>query len=76
MRVGNTEIWLDGSGKQQRDDPRPQWIGIWVDDVDQVYERVSEKGVECEPPLTREFGVQMLNVDDGMGYLWGFIKRV
>lgn len=75
MRVGKTELWLDGSGKRQDSDPRPHWIGIWVDDVDVVHARLKERGVDCEPPVDREFGVRMLTVDDGMGYLWGFIKR-
>ncbi len=75
MRVGNTEIWLDGSGRQIRADTRPVWQGIWVDDVDEVYQRIKANGVVCDAPVTREFGVRMLNVDDGMGYLWGFIKR-
>ena len=76
MRVGSTEIWIDGSGRLKKDDDRPIWIGIWVEDVDAIYEKVCSKGVECEAPMTRDFGVRMLNVEDGMGYLWGFIKRV
>ena len=76
MRVGNTELWIDGSGKRQDTDERPHWIGIWVDDVDAVHDRVKAAGVDCEPPVNREFGVRMLTVADGMGYLWGFIKRI
>ena len=76
MKVGNTEIWLDGSGRRETGDERPNWIGIWVDDVDTVYLRVQQCGVSCEEPKDREFGVRMLNVDDGMGHLWGFIKRI
>ena len=78
MRVGNTEIWMDGGGRRafQSGEDRPQWIGIWVDDVDAMYELVKAAGVEAEPPVTREFGVQMLSVPDPFGYLWGFIRRV
>ena len=76
MRIGSTELWLDGSGRRKDEDERPNWIGVWVDDVDVVYERIVDAGVECDPPVTREFGVRMLNVPDGMGYLWGFIRRV
>ncbi len=76
MRVGTTELWIDGSGRRQDTDERPHWIGIWVDDVDAVYDRVTAAGVDCEPPVNREFGVRMLTVADGMGYLWGFIKRI
>ncbi len=76
MKVGDTEVWIDGSGRLQSTDNRPSWIGIWVDDVDAIYETLQSRGVECDAPITREFGVRMLTVDDGMGYLWGFIKRV
>ena len=76
MKVGNTEIWIDGGGRQEKLDDRPSWIGIWVDDVDVVYERIKANGVNCDAPVTREFGVRMLQVDDTMGYLWGFMKRV
>lgn len=75
MRVGNTELWLDGSGRRKDSDQRPTWIGIWVADVDTVYQQVQAAGVECEPPVDRDFGVRMLTVADGMGYLWGFIRR-
>ena len=76
MKVGDTEIWLDGSGSLQMTDDRPIWIGVWVDDVDAIYKKVRNKGIECEEPVTREFGVRMFNIDDGMGHLWGFIRRV
>lgn len=76
MRVGNTELWLDGSGRLKKADDRPIWIGVWVDNVDAIYHQVQAKGLVCEPPVTREFGVRMLNIEDGMGHLWGFIKRV
>lgn len=76
MRVGNTEIWLDGSGRRQDTDERPAWIGIWVNDVDAVYRKVQDAGVDCEAPVDRDFGVRMLNVQDDMGYLWGFVRRI
>ncbi|MEM8767927.1 MAG: VOC family protein [Pseudomonadota bacterium] len=75
MRVGSTELWLVGGGRKQSEDDRPNWIGVWVDDVDAIYEQVRSAGVECEAPIDREFGVRMLTVPDGMGHLWGFIRR-
>ncbi len=76
MRVGNTELWLDGGGRRDDRDGRPVWIGVWTDDVDAMHACVQAARVECEPPVTREFGVRMLQVPDGMGYLWGFMRRV
>lgn len=48
MRVGATELWLDGGGRRQDTDDRPIWIGIWVDDVDEVYQHVQQSGVACD----------------------------
>ena len=76
MRVGNTALWLDGSGRRKEADERPAWIGVWVDDVDAIHARVREAGIECDVPVDRDFGVRMLNVPDDMGYLWGFICRI
>ncbi|MEM7003565.1 MAG: VOC family protein [Pseudomonadota bacterium] len=76
MRIGNTELWLDGSGRRQDADKRPVWIGIWVEDVDGMYNTVQNRGIECDAPVTREFGVQMLTVADPFGFRWGFMKRV
>ena len=75
MRVGDTELWLDGSGRRQDDGPRPHWLGVWVDDVDAMHARVLAAGVACADPVDREFGLRMLQVEDGMGHLWGFMKR-
>ncbi len=76
MRIGTTELWLDGSGKRADTDPRPHWLGVWVDDVDAVCARVRAAGVSCDDPVDRDFGVRMLNVADPFGYLWGFIRRL
>lgn len=79
MQAGEAEVWLDGGGRQlfpKPGDDRPQWLGLWVSDVDTVYADLKEKGVAMDPPVTRDFGVRMLNVPDPFGYLWGFICRV
>jgi uncharacterized glyoxalase superfamily protein PhnB len=74
MRVGSTELWLDGGGRKASD--QDTWIGVWVDDVDAVYLQVKAAGVACDEPVDRDFGVRMLNVPDGMGHLWGFMRRI
>jgi uncharacterized glyoxalase superfamily protein PhnB len=79
MRVGDTELWLDGGGPRYRDhngDRADQWIGVWVDDVDAVYERVKGAGVAADPPEDKRFGVRMLTVTDPEGYRWGFMRRL
>lgn len=74
MRVGSTELWLDGGGRKASE--HTPWFGIWVDDVDAVYRQVKAAGVACDEPVDRNFGVRMLNVPDGMGHLWGFMHRI
>ncbi|MDX1734310.1 MAG: VOC family protein [Halioglobus sp.] len=76
MRVGDTEVWLDGSGRRQDSDPRPHWIGVWVDDVEAMHAQLRARGLACDPPADRDFGVRMLNVEDEFGFLWGFIQRL
>ncbi len=79
MRVGNTELWLDGGGKlliRTDGESKTIWIGVWVDDVEAVFRAVTAAGAEADPPVIRDFGVEMLNVDDPFGYSWGFMRRV
>ena len=45
MRIGETELWLDGGGPRYRkEDGRraDEWIGVWVDDVDAVYGQIRD----------------------------------
>jgi uncharacterized glyoxalase superfamily protein PhnB len=72
MRVGEGELWLDGGGTEP---PRPTWVGVWVDDLDAMYERVRDAGVQADPPETKPYGVRMLTVTDPAGYHWGFMTR-
>lgn len=76
MRVGPVELWLDGTpGYRRREDATPEWIGVWVDDVDAMFERVRECGVAAEPPEDKAYGVRMLSVKDPEGVTWGFVRR-
>jgi uncharacterized glyoxalase superfamily protein PhnB len=78
MRIGDSELWLDGGGaaKLERGGvAHPVWVGVWVDDVDAMYDRVRAAGVEAEPPELKPYGVRMLTVPDPSGYSWGFMTR-
>ena len=79
MIVADTEVWLDGSpGWWDKRGGRPdQWIGVWVDDVDAMYERVKAAGVEPKTaPEDKPYGVRTFNVEDPGGYSWGFMRRI
>jgi uncharacterized glyoxalase superfamily protein PhnB len=78
MTVGNTELWLDGGGRQYLEHagkPHAAWVGVWVDDVDAMYDRVRAAGVDVEPPEQQPYGVRTLSVVDPAGYHWGFMTR-
>ena len=79
MIFADTEIWLDGSpGWWEKRGGRPdQWIGVWVEDVDAMYERVKTAGVEPKTaPEDKPYGVRTFNVEDPGGYTWGFMRRI
>jgi len=82
MAIEGGELWLDGGGWRWFDaqgERAAVWTGVWLDDataVDAAYERLRAAGVECDPPVTRTFGVRMLSVTDPAGYQWGFQARV
>jgi uncharacterized glyoxalase superfamily protein PhnB len=75
--VGSTEVWLDGDPdwwKQKGRRPE-EWIGIWVNDVDAMFERVKAAGIEAEPPQDKFYAVRVFQVTDPEGYTWGFMQR-
>jgi uncharacterized glyoxalase superfamily protein PhnB len=79
MRVGNTELWLDGGGAATLEHAgavHPVWVGVWVDDVDAMHEQIRAAGVEAPPPVDKPYGVRMLTVEDPAGYQWGFMTRI
>src|SRR6266540_2822002 len=61
LYAGDTEIWLDGDPEwwKQKGRRPEEWLGVWVDDVDAMYERVKAAGVSVEPPQSRFFGVRV-----------------
>jgi uncharacterized glyoxalase superfamily protein PhnB len=78
MTVGTTELWLDGGGRrflEHDGTPAEMWLGVWVDDLDAMHERVRAAGVDAEPPEDKPYGVRMLTVHDPAGYQWGFMVR-
>jgi uncharacterized glyoxalase superfamily protein PhnB len=51
------------------------WTGVWVDDPDSCYRRLSEMNVEARPPLDEPWGVRLVRVVDPEGHTWALIKR-
>ena len=79
MVVGDTELWLDGSGPgwwANKGRGPEQWIGVWVDDPDAMWERVRAAGIDTEAPEDKPYGVRVLSVTDPEGYSWGFMRRL
>jgi uncharacterized glyoxalase superfamily protein PhnB len=78
FRIGPCELWIDGYPGywRARGGRADQWIGVWVDDVDAMYERIRQSGVACDPPADRPHGVREIKVEDPQGYAWGFMTRI
>jgi PhnB protein len=78
LKVGDTELWLDGGGPPggSLGEGPPVWIGVWVDDPDVMVERIREAGVAIDAPEDKPYGVRMTgSVTDPAGYRWGFMRR-
>lgn len=77
LRVGASELWLDGyQGHGTRVAGPPAWTGVWVEDVDAMYERVLRFLPKAEEPENKPYGVRMLSVKDPEGMTWGFMCRL
>jgi uncharacterized glyoxalase superfamily protein PhnB len=75
--VGANEVWLDGDPEwwTQRGRRPEEWIGVWVDDVSAMFERVKAAGIVAETPEKKFYAVRVLQVTDPEGYTWGFMQR-
>src|SRR5262245_26244457 len=77
LLAGSSEIWLDGDPdwwKQKGRRPE-EWIGVWVDDVDEMYARVKSAGISVNPPENKFYAIRIFQVTDPEGYTWGFMQR-
>jgi uncharacterized glyoxalase superfamily protein PhnB len=52
------------------------WVGLLVDDVDAIHDRLRAAGVELDPPRTRDHGVKEITITDPEGHGWGFVQRL
>ena len=77
LYVGSGELWLDGDPEWwKRKGHRPdEWLGVWVDDVDALFERIQAAGVSAAAPEDKYYAVRVLEVRDPEGYIWGFLQR-
>lgn len=77
LMVGDSEVWLDGPVPDWKDKTGGlgSWVGVLVDDVGAVHDRLVAAGVELDPPRTRDHGVKEITVTDPEGHGWGFVQR-
>jgi len=77
LAVGSTEVWLDGDSTWWKNKGRrpEEWIGVWVNDVDAMFERVTAAGIIVGPPENKFYAVRVLQLKDPQGYTWGFMQR-
>lgn len=78
LAVGDSEVWLDGPVPDWRDGTGGlgAWVGVLVDDVAAVHDRLVAAGIDLDPPRTRDHGVSETTVTDPEGHGWGFVQRV
>ena len=78
LTVGDSEIWLDGPVPdwKAKAGGLGSWVGVLVDDVDAVHDRLVGAGVELDPPRTRDHGVREITVTDPEGHRWGLVQRL
>jgi uncharacterized glyoxalase superfamily protein PhnB len=74
MRSGRAEVWLDGGGVKPP--AAGEWIGVWVDDVNAMYERVRSVLPDVAPPQDKPYGIRTFQATDPDGYVWGFMRRI
>lgn len=77
MRAGAAELWVSGLRPgADADKYADNWIGVWVDDVDAMYERIRAAGIEVAAPVDKDYDVRTIDLKDPGGYWWGFMKRL
>jgi uncharacterized glyoxalase superfamily protein PhnB len=69
IRVGDSLIMIsDGSGLRG---PMPAFLYVYVEDVDETYQRAVKAGAETlEPPSELPYGDRRATVKDAWGNLW------
>ena len=78
LMVGDSEVWLDGPVPDWNDQTGGHgfWVGVLVDGVNAVHDRLVAAGVELDPPRTRDHAVKEITVTDPEGHGWGFVQRL
>jgi len=76
MIVGDTELWMDGNPPAGWSPESIPWMGVWVDSLDQMHDRIRTHGVPIDLPQDKPYGVRMTGtVRDPAGYSWAFMHR-
>jgi uncharacterized glyoxalase superfamily protein PhnB len=76
LLAGSTVLLLERGDVGPSDYPRGvRWTGVWIDDPDSCYRRLSEMNVDVRPPLDEPWGVRLVRVVDPEGHTWALIKR-
>jgi uncharacterized glyoxalase superfamily protein PhnB len=76
LLAGSTVLMLERGVVGADEYPRGvRWTGVWVDDPDLCYRRLSEMDVDARPPLDEPWGVRLVRIVDPEGHTWALIKR-
>ena len=73
---GETTVLLERGDVGPSAYPRgTRWTGVWVDDPDEWYRRLSAMRIALGPPEDEPWGVRLVKVKDPEGHIWALISR-
>jgi uncharacterized glyoxalase superfamily protein PhnB len=76
LGAGETTLLLEHGDVAPADYPLgTRWTGVWVDDPDEWYRRLSAMRVDAAPPEDEPWGVRLVKVKDPEGHIWALIAR-
>jgi uncharacterized glyoxalase superfamily protein PhnB len=76
MAAGETTLLLERGDHSPSAHPRgTRWTGVWVDDPDDWYHRLSATSVAAAAPVDEPWGVRLVKLTDPEGHVWALIKR-
>jgi uncharacterized glyoxalase superfamily protein PhnB len=76
LTAGATTLMLELGDPARFSYPRgTRWTGVWVDDPDEWYGRLTDMGVNAKTPEDEPWGVRLVSVTDPEGHVWALIRR-
>lgn len=72
LAVGEARVMLSGGRTPGPEEGSGQLLIVHVEDVDAQHARVTDEGVDAEPPEDEPYGARIFSLTDPWGYRWSF----